>query len=158
MPFKDMFLVEGPGRPPGRIYFHTGGIDVFGGDRGQQIKGAMDYIRRAYQQAGGSRELFYQNWEFMIGALWGNNGQRVMDAFGATEAEIASKSRNPEIEGWVVREGVARRERAISCLETFGLVTAEFNLRMGSDNLLEYLRSERVQLPFVSGETHYLRL
>ena len=118
--------------------------------------GAMEHLREALRQTGEPRELFYKDWEFMVGAMWGDRGQRVMDVFGATEKEILSG--NPEIEGWVVREGVARREKGISCLEGLGLAVAEFRLRVNSDSLLAYLQADMPKLPFVSGDTHVIRM
>jgi len=39
-----------------------------------------------------------------------------------------------------------------------GLAVAEFRLRVNSDSLLAYLQADMPKLPFVSGDTHVIRM
>jgi hypothetical protein len=158
MPFKDMLVVqEGQWAPPGR-YFIGSGREVYnssGGSDGRQVEGAAEHLRRVLQQPG-RRETspFYDGWEFMIGVLRGEDGVQVMDVFG-----MPMEEKRPT-DGLVIRDGVVEGPLSLGEFpeETQELVRAELGLRGEGASLVVYLEAGLPDLPFVSGETHYVRL
>lgn len=152
MPFKDRFIVRG--QVAGKIYFHTGGRGLYGTHDSKQIEAADDYLRTVMT----SNTHLLGGYTFVLGALWGDEAGRdkVLDVFGFNVAN--EWPGNPEVDSWVARDGIFRRENPVSCLEGGRLLFGvEGELQAGSNSLSDYLCMPMPKTRLIlGGETRHI--
>jgi len=76
------------------------------------------------------------NFQYLLAVLWGNSdSERVIDCFGYSDISDANWPRNPEVEGWVMREGVYVQKNKIT---QGGLTCGDSTIIIGKEE--EYRR------------------
>lgn len=154
MPFRDRFVVRG--KLDAKFYFHTGGREIYGGNNAEQVARAVSHLRYDVLTPGLPPLSGYN---FLLGAVWGDKGERVVDILGFRE--ISEWPGNPEIDTWVSREGVLRpTTKSVLCMEGGRIIFgAEGELFAASDSLRQFIDTPMPQHPLIlGGETHDIRI
>ncbi len=127
---------------PGRIYLHRAGHGIFI-ERSviSPIKGAALYAQDILT----SRLHSLEQYAFVIGVLWGDRRDKVLDLFGYSDIDPSSrgeawKSSNPDVELWVVREGDWVSEGR-TCEDTAIILGREGEHRRRTEGLVEFLET-----------------
>ncbi len=131
MPFIKRFSMPHAVKPT-RVYVHEAGFtDAY--DHG---KLPQAYIGKIFE---GYAELFEPD-DFLIMALWGDNGKQIAEVFGYFE--IDPWPGNPEVNSWVFRDGIYQREeRQISCGDTLIVLGREEEARRKAPDLRSYMQN-----------------
>ena len=113
--------------PPGRLYDHAGGSEVFSNG-----ENSVSYTSRQESW------LAEENLDYFIAISWGENGQKVLDIFGYLGLRDNWKA-NPEVQNWVVKDGILVQKKEITCGESLVLLGREEEHRLKTEGLEEYL-------------------
>jgi len=117
--------------PPVRAYVHGSGSDVFSDD-GAPRGHLTDVLER---HAG-----LFTDADFLLAALWGNNGDRMIDLFKYTG--IREWPGNPEVAAYVFKDGIYKpNARDITCGDTLIVLGIEEAHRRKTGNRGDYIRN-----------------
>lgn len=122
--------------PTARAYLHDAGIEVYGGETESAMISAAEYFRGVLDDA---RERC-DKYNFVLAALWADNGEKVADFFGLYDIHPEKWPGNPDVDTWVVRNGVWRRENPTTCGDALIVLGEEERFRRESKNLEAYSR------------------
>lgn len=113
--------------PPGRLYDHSSGKDVF-----VHPEASQDYLFNQNLP----KEL--EESDYFIGISWGEKEDKVLDLFGYSGIKENWKT-NPGVRNWVIRNGTITKDSEITCGEGLILLGREEEYRLKTGGLQEYL-------------------
>jgi hypothetical protein len=120
--------------PPVRAYFHHGGFDqAYGAEDG--IRNAVAHLRTALDA---NIDLLGEK-QFLLAAIWGNDGRKTIDVLALTHREGEGWQDNPEVSAYVLEEGFyqpARRD--ITCGDGLMIFGREEEYRRKTKDIKEY--------------------
>ena len=128
-------------------YIHTSGFDQAYASREKKSGSVSAAIKHTRNLVRGNSDILGEYGsllDYLIVALWGDEEEKVVEAFGYEHVEPGQWSGNPERYSWVFRNGlqVATRDRGRSCLEIDAILGAEANHRLlYTKTLDEFLHS-----------------
>ncbi len=120
--------------PPGRFYVHTAGFEKVFGNKDCSENYIVDVLDKHKKR--------FEGWySFLLGTVWGDesNGDRVIDLFGYKC--LKEWSGNPDVDLWVIRNGVYVPGVATTCEDTLFVLGKEREHRKMTKSLEEYMIS-----------------
>lgn len=84
------------------------------------------------------QKLDFEGMDYFMAISWGEDGQKIVDVFGYSGLKEKWKS-NPEVSGWVIRNGIISKTREITCGEGLIVLGQEERHRRQTRNLKQYL-------------------
>ena len=118
--------------PPGKLYDQEGGSSVYNGP-----SGSRDYLIGAMQQM--PDELKSKNLDYFIGISWGHGSIPQIDFFAYSGVGENWKG-NPDVNAWVIEDGIWHPTTRITCGRGFNLLFGrEEELRRHTPNREAYL-------------------
>lgn len=128
MPFVGRSLIRGV-IPPAKVYLHSNGMDLF--------DNSIDFGREHVNELIERNPGVFSPADYVIAALWGENGKRVSECFGY--GDMGEWPGNPTVYSWVFENGVYKPEqRQISCGETLVVLGREETFRRTTRDLCDY--------------------
>ncbi len=115
--------------PPGRLYEHTAGNEVYSGGNG-----AREYLLENIKSL--PEEL--RHVDYFISISWGQEGKKLVDFFGYSDIKENWKA-NPTVFSWGLENGLWKNKSDIACGEGLVLLGREEEHRLSTRNLEEYL-------------------
>lgn len=126
--------------PPVKGYLHMTGLFAFREQDGESLTTIYDRAGRFLEEQLEQGREHYKDSSFLIAALWGDEGERVIDLFGYHDFQRWPG--NPGVQNWVIRDGVYRREQDICCEDMIIILGQEATLRRETRSLDEYMRRD----------------
>ena len=128
---KFVGLIELPNRnPPGRVYVHTAGYqELF-----RSMQRAEEYSKTVLT----IQENKLRDKAYFLGIVWADlqANEQVMDLFGYSKEQ--EWPGNPEISGWVLRNGIWHRDGAVTCTDGLAVLDHEERYRETTSFLQDY--------------------
>jgi len=133
--------------PPVRAWVHEAGNEIYGVlETG--LTEARHYLRHCL-------ELHKENlaqFQYVLAAIWGEETDKVIDVFGFKD--INDWPGNPDVQPWIIRNGLWRREDSATCGDGIILLGQEEEYRRVCGSLDDYManppqlkNSEDVTIP-----------
>lgn len=121
--------------PPTRAYVHQAGLDLFGAD--DPHAAAKQYL---LESLAGNRGAFADQ-TYLLAAVWGDAArqERVIDVFGFSDVHPDQWPGNPDVSGWVIRNGIIVPSTKLTCGDMTIVLGEEEKYRRNSRSLEEYL-------------------
>ncbi len=128
MRFKTKFILPWM-NSSARGYVHEFGYDVWG-NKGKVV---IEYLSNCLK----NMPKGFMEDDFILAALWGNNGKRMIDCIGLRGIKN-NWSGNPEVNAWVYDNGVYIITRNITCGDGLIMLGEEEKFRRTTSSLEEY--------------------
>ena len=122
-------------KPPARGYVHSTGIEVYD----NYVKAAEAHFKQVLKE----HRAEFLKFQYILAALWGNNGDRYMDMFGYSG--ITQWPGNPDMRAWVMQNGIFVQRNEIfsrapsTCGDTVLFLGIEEDHRRHRKSLEDYI-------------------